>query len=236
VKLFLLVIIVIFFAAGSVEISAQSTGGASKTGAVVDGKSNKSTAKISSSVLSRVDFKNFTFPDFNADKNSNTFTLKDGKAESTNNFPKYTLRKTYYFDLTGDKIDEAVTHIIADGCQMGCDSSNLFYIHTADENKNPKLLWKIATGGNVLGGLKAAHFRDKEIVMEVFGDCFFENLVIKPDVDMKKNARLKTTSYTRFVFSLTGNGFTQTAREILPITDKIKTSENRSLITFGKPD
>jgi hypothetical protein len=143
------------------------------------------------------------------------------------------LRKTYFFDLTGDAKDEAITHIVADGCQLGCNSSSLFYIHTAESNK-PKLFWKIAIGGDVMGGLKSANFKAKEIVMEVFGDCTLSNSVITPNIDMKKNTNLKTTNYTRFVFSRTENGFTQTAREVLPLPSNMSVLDYRSQISFGE--
>jgi hypothetical protein len=182
-----------------------------------------------------VDFANYTFPEFRLGQTEKSFTLKNGASSEKEVFPKFTLRKTYYFDLTGDRRDEAVSHIIAEGCQLGCEKSNLFYIYTS-ENKQPKLLWKIATGGNVLGGLKWANFAIDEITMEVFGDCQVENQVIKPEVDVKKNADLKTTNYTRFVFSKKGNDFVQTSRDLLPLTANVDFTEFRPQISFGDPE
>jgi hypothetical protein len=226
-KLFLPVFIFLIFAAGCGKIQTEAQIRASNTGWV----SNTNTKKANTLDISTVDFKNFTFPAFN-DKPAKTFTLKNGATETKNVYPRYSLRKTYYFDLTDDEKDEAVSHIIVDGCAMGCESSNLFYIHTAEENE-PRLLWKIATGGDVLGGLKSAHFKSKEIILEAFGECSLENGVIKPKIDIKTNARLKTSSYTRFVFALGENGFTQSTKDVLPLPANINLIEYRPQISFG---
>ncbi len=233
-RIFIPVIFFSVFAAGCVHVKTDAQIRASNTGKVVITNSNKPTPnrKKNPIDLTKVDFKNFTFPDFRG-AGEKTFTLKNGASETNPALPKYKLRKTYYFDLTGDDEDEAVSHIIADGCQMGCESSNLFYVHTAAEQK-PKLLWKVAIGGNVLGGLKAANFRANQIVMEVFGDCTIANGIIKPEVDMKKNPRLIASNYTRFVFTGGENGFLQTGRDILPLTTNIDFTEYRAQISFGE--
>lgn len=233
-RLFLIVIVCFLFAVGVGNISTTAQIREDpNTGKTATDKENKSTQKKSAKPfdISKVDFKNYTFPDFSTDVK--TFTLKNSASGIKDVFPRYVLRKTYYFDLTGDKKKEAISHIIAEGCQMGCETSNLFYIHT-EENNQLRLVWKIATGGDVLGGLKSAKFNVDEIIFEVFGDCTVENLVIKPEVDLKKNAQLKTTNFTRFVFSVTEDGFTQTAREVLPLPAKISFPDYRSQIRFGE--
>lgn len=233
-RIFIPVIIFSVFAAGCVHIRSDAQIRSSNTGKVVDTNSSMPTPNRRKDPLdlSKIDFKNFTFPEFGglAEK---TFTLRNGTSDGKNDQPKYKLRKTYFFDLTGDDEDEAVSHIIANGCQLGCEASNLFYIHTADGNQT-KLLWKIAVGGNVLGGLKSANFKTNEIVMEVFGDCSIENGVIKPEVDINKNSRMRTINYTRFVFSAVENGFLQTDRDLVPITTDIDFSEYRAKIRFGE--
>jgi hypothetical protein len=233
-RIFIPVIFFSVFAVGCVHIKSDAQSRDSNSGrvGVTNSKYPTPDRKRNTLEMTAVDFKNFSFPDF-VNTNEKTFTLRKGVAESKNAMPKYILRKTYYFDLTGDDEDEAVTHIIAEGCQMGCDSSNLFYIHTADGNQ-PKLLWKIAIGGNPLGGLKAVNFKTNEIVVEVFGDCGIDNGIIKPQVDVKKNPRLKTSSYTRFAFSGGENGFSQTGKDIIPMTSNIDLSEYRVPISFGE--
>jgi len=232
-KLFFLVIIFSLFASVCGEIKTQAQIRGASSGKIINGKDKQSTPNANVFDISTVDFKNFTFPDFTVGNTLNSFTLKNSKAEAKGGFPKYTLRKTYYFDLTGDANDEAISHVIAEGCQMGCDSSNLFYIHTTENNK-PKLLWKIATGGDILGGLKAANFKAKEIIFEVFGDCSINNSVIIPNIDMKKAANLKTTNYTRFVFSRSENGFTQTGKDLLPLPANASIVDYHSQISFGE--
>lgn len=233
-RIFIPVIIFSVFAAGCVHIETEAQIRASNTGRVVVTNTNKPTPRPRRNTLemSSVDFKNFTFPDFGG-SDEKTFTLRNGASEKKYVEAKYTLRKTYYFDLTGDEEDEAVSHIIADGCQMGCEQSHLFYVHTADGRK-PKLLWKIAVGGNVLGGIKSAHFAANEIVMEVFGDCAIENGIIRPEVDLKKNPRLRTNSFTRFVFTGGENGFAPTGKVILPLISEIDFTEYKVQINFGE--
>jgi hypothetical protein len=242
-KLFFLALIFSFFASGCGKINTEaqikasnnnlSNFPASNTGKVIVSNVNKSTPNPNTLDISTVDFKNFTFPEFKLGKSEQTFTLKNAVAESSNNYPKYTLRKTYYFDLTGDAKDEAISHIIADGCQLGCDSSSLFYIHTVDGDK-AKLFWRIAIGGDAFGGLKAANFKAKEIILDVFGNCTLNNSVIIPNVDMTKNSSLKTNQFTRFVFSRIENGFIQTGRELLPLPKNTNAADYRSQISFGE--
>ncbi|HEY8562700.1 MAG TPA: hypothetical protein VIL74_20150 [Pyrinomonadaceae bacterium] len=229
-KLFFLVLFVSLLTAGGALSSPAQT---SNTGKIAEPKVTRTAAKRNAFDISTVDFKNYTFPDFGITKTEKTFTLTNGRAESRDQHPKYTLRKTYYFDLTDDEQDEAITHVIADGCQMGCDSSNLFYIYTT-ENARPKLLWKIANAGDILGGLKAIKFNSAEIVVEVFGDCAINNSIITPNVDPTKSSDLKTTNYTRFVFSRSGDRFTQTARELIPLPREKSYANYRSQIIFGE--
>ena len=232
-RIFIPLIIFSALAAGCVHVSTDAQIRASNNGKVTVPNSNMKTPNRRKDPidLRKIDFKNFTFPDFSG-LESKTFTLKNGISQGSQTQPNYKLRKTYFFDLTDDDEDEAVSHIIADGCQMGCESSNLFYVYTADDRQS-KLLWKIAIGGNVLGGLKAANFKVNEIVMEVFGDCNIENGIIKPKIDMKNNSRMRTSNYTRFVFSGGEAGFSQTGKEVIPLTTNIDFTEYRAQIRFG---
>jgi hypothetical protein len=230
-KLFCLVVIfsAFLFSCGVSSIKAQATA----TGAVVTNKQTNSDNKKNTLDLSGIDFKNFTYPVPNIVNLEKSFTLNNGKAGKKDGSPSFKLRKTYFFDLTGDKKDEAITHIIASGCQLGCESSSLFYIHTA-ENNQPKLIWKIAIGGDVMGGLRAASFKMNEIVLETFGDCLLDDWLIKPNIDLTKNPKLKTTSYTRFTFSQSGSGYAQTSKVVLPLSASTNISDYRPQISFGE--
>jgi hypothetical protein len=233
-KLFIQAIFLFFFFLGCPQMQIEAQTRSSNTGTVVNRPAAARTSpKANLNEISRVDFRNFTFPGFGGANPEKSIAMKNGRSETTKDAPKYFLRKTYYFDLTGSEQDEAISHIIAEGCQMGCDRSSLFYIHAWDSNQ-PKLSWKIAVGGDVMGGLKSANFDFNRFVIEVFGDCRLEDGVIKPDVDLKKNAALKTTNYTRFVFTGDDKGFTQTSREVLPLPTDFDLQDYRSKISFGE--
>ena len=182
--------------------------------------------------ISKTDFKNLTYPVPLSAGGEANFTLRNGTALKTADLPNFRLRKTYFYDLTGDGADEAITHILADGCQMGCGNSNLFFIHTP-ENDEPKLLWKIAVGGDTLGGLKAVNFNAGEIIVDIFGECSLDGWLINPRADVKTNPELKTTRYTRFIFTGDANGFMKKTKEILPLSGNIKFSQYKARINFG---
>jgi len=229
-KLSFLVVIFLIVTAGCGKIQTEAQIRATGNGAV---NSNNGPTKVNTLDISTIDFKNFTFPDFSDGKVEKTFTLKAGETESKGAFSRYSLRKTYYFDLTGDERDEAINHILADDCEFGCVPSNLFYIYTTDNNQ-PKLILKVATGGAAPGALKSAGFKVKEVVLETFGDCSFANGLIKPTTDLKKKAAFKPSNYTRFVFALGENGFLQATRDVLPLTDITNIAEYRPQISFGE--
>lgn len=191
--------IIVIMAAFAVYIDAQSV------------ETNGKNVELRAS-----DFKNYSFQSFTG---TIPIVLRNGKSQNAAPGVKYTLRKVYFFDLDGDGKDEAVAHIIANGCEPGCDSSSLFYIFTAD-GKRVKMLWKFAVGGDTLGGLKAVTFSDKKIILETFGNCAFENQITRPEVDLRTNPKLKTNDYTRFVFALEDNKYQLKDRTVLPWTRK----------------
>lgn len=231
-KLCFLVILLTFFSYGCGSFSTEAQIRLSTNATV--GNANQADVKIKPKTIdiSTVDFNNFTYPDFSGGKPDKTFTLKNGRSEKKAAQPEYYVRKTYYFDLTGDENDEAITQIMAEGCGVSCDPHSLFYVHTM-ENGSPKLVWQIATGVDELGGLKSVNFNLNEIVLESFGDCALENGWTKPNIDVRRNPKLKASNYTRFVFSLGEKGFTQTSRDILPL-GAINFLEYRPQISFGK--
>jgi hypothetical protein len=216
---------------GVILTEAQATG----SGIVVNKNPNNPQTKNTTTDITKIDFKNFNYPLPSVGNLEKSMTLKNGISLKKDGLPNFTLRKTYYFDLTGDNEDEAITQIIADGCQLGCESSNLFYVHTI-ENDQPKLIWKIAIGGDVLGGLKAAHFKVKEFVIETFGDCTLNDWLIKTNLDMKKNSRVTATSYSRFVFTYENNSFATGAKTMLPLETNLNMASFRPKISFGEPE
>ena len=234
-KLYFLVVIFAFFLLNSsAPINGQSTT-SSAAGTVRNKDSNNSESKKTTSLISKTDFNNYTYPVPDIGTLEKSFTLKNGTAAKKGGLPNFTMRKTYYFDLTGDKADEAITHIVADGCQMGCESSSLFYVYIWENNK-PKLIWKIAIGGDVLGGLKTAHFCDKEVVIETFGDCSLEDWLIRTNIDLSKNPKLKTTTYSRFQFTFENGMFSSPSKTVLPLDGGLNFNNYRPQITFGETD
>jgi len=210
------------------QISASSNGRVSNTNTA-----NRTNSKTQPNkpIFSAVDFQNFNYPDFVGGNVEKTFTVKNGKSERKVGTPTYSVRRTYYFDLTGDEKDEAITHIMAEGCQVSCDPRSLFYVYTM-ENNQPKLLWKIATGVDGFGGLKSVNFKINEIILETFGDCSLENWWTKPIMDVKNNPQMKAFNYTRFVFSLGTDGFTPSGKDLLPLA-QTNFLEYRPQISFG---
>jgi hypothetical protein len=215
------------------NFSAQAQVRSSSSGKVT--KTDNQTTPTNTDIT-KVDFTNFTFPDLFAGKTEKSFTLKNGqfRASKLSNARVFTLRKTYYFDITGDEKDEAITQIIAETCTINCESQSLFYVHTI-ENNQPKLIWKIATGTAELGGLKSVNFNIKEIVLETFGNVSLDNSLIKSNVDIKKTVKVQTIDFTKFVFSLSDKGFASTSKETLPLKEKY-TAEYRPQISFGSQD
>src|SRR5215203_1495535 len=138
-----LFVMVVLFAFSLYVGAAQTAAQASTTGAVTSKSPAVPEPKKSFSEITKTDFKNFTFPIPIVGNLARAFTLNNGKSEKKEGLPNFRLRKTYYFDLIGDNQVEAISHIIVDGCQLGCESSSLFYIHKL-ENNQPKLIWKIA--------------------------------------------------------------------------------------------
>ncbi len=196
----------------------------------------KPIIKDASVDIANIDFKNFTFPDLLQGMSSKTFTLNKGQFRNGKLSASrvYTLRKTYYFDITGDGKDEAVTHILAEGCGENCDSHSFFYVHKI-ENNQPKLIWQIATGSEVLGGLKSIAFNNKQIIIEAFGSCMIQNSLIFAKYDAKNPQKNLPSDYTRFVLAMNGNIFSQTSRDILPFQEKT-IAGYRAQISFGEKE
>jgi hypothetical protein len=236
-KSFLLIIIVSILSLNCSSFSTKAQIRATSNGQVTNTNTNpKSDVKTPAPDISTIDFKNFTYPDLFAGKTDRTFTLKNGQS-GTPKLPGqriFALRKTYFFDITGDGENEAITQILTDGCGEGCDSHSLFYVHTI-ENNQPKLIWKIATGAEALGGLKSVAFKNKSIILETFGNSAIQDSLVNTIFDTKLPKSIIPTNYTRFVFSLTDKMFTQTDKEVLPLTDKT-IAGYRAQISFGEQD
>ena len=208
---------------------------AQKSSGTVVNKPTDSQKPKNTSEISKFDFKNFTYPIPDIGMPEKSVTLKNGSQAAKNGLPNFKLRKTYYFDLTGDRADEAITQIIADGCQIGCESSSLFYVHTL-ENGKPALIWKIAIAGDIMGGLKSAHFNVKEFTIETFGDCTLDDWKIKTNLDLKNNQKIIAYHYSRFVFTYENGAFSSGTKILLPLENNLNMAGYRPKISFGEPE
>ncbi|HRH40334.1 MAG TPA: hypothetical protein PKY82_01725 [Pyrinomonadaceae bacterium] len=152
--------------------------------------------------IRKVDFKNFTYlyPD-----ESETFTLKDGKLEKTEDIDGAILGKIEYGDVTNDKNEEALINIqpITGGnCQCV-----MVYIYTL-ENKKTKLLWSFETYDRAQGGFKRTYSENSNLVVETFGDNKFENGKWDFRISKDKPTGLCCpTAFTKIVFKWNGEKF-----------------------------
>lgn len=210
------------------QITASGDGRVTGT---VTGKNLPPNPQVSD--ITSVDFRNLTYPNPLAVAGGAVLTLKNGISSGAKPNPLMTfkLRKTYFFDLTGDGREEAVTHILADSCGEGCDSHSLFFIHTV-ENKELKLLWQFATGAEALGGLKSINFDEDTITVETFGRCAMKNALVTAEYDGKKPKQVIPVNYTRFEFRRGDSGFLPFSQEVLPFTEKT-IAGYRAQISFG---
>lgn len=220
---FLSGLFLIFLAAYSA--AAQTT--ASETVQVRD-EIVKKTEEIADAESLAVDFKNFSFPDFNS-KDQRNFTLKNGifknlKAKSGET-TIYRFRKVFYFDVTGDKKTEAIVHIFASACE-DCAPQSIFYLYSNEKNQ-PQEIWKIAFGTQEKCGLKDVLFDKAQVVLEVFGDCELNGWKIAQNLTSKKNA-----VSTRFTFDYQNKEFFQISKEFFPFSEN-EIQTYRSQLKFG---
>lgn len=125
------------------------------------------------SPIKKFDFKNFSFPLEEKDKDGKdlALTLKDGKLEKSEKSAGATLGKIQYADLNGDKTDEAIIKLSVEGEKDA--KSTRVYIYTLEDEK-PKLLWNFETAGGEEKGLKAISAEEGNLVVEMFGEAKFE--------------------------------------------------------------
>lgn len=152
-----------------------------------------------------VDFNNFSYGDYvNPDGRPVTLTLNEGKMWDATGW--FNLQDVYYKDLTGDGRPEAILRILRLQCSSGsCDGgADLFYIYTKHNGKL-KNVWQYETGSYAYGcGLKSFTFRDKQIVMELFGHC------LTPVKDYPgRPGKFMSKDLTSIVVQFEGNRFTQ---------------------------
>lgn len=222
-KRFLVGLFLIFLAAFSA--AAQTT--ASETVQIGKG-SEKKQEEIADAESLAIDFKNFSFPDFNS-KNQKKFTLKNGISQNlkakSGEATIYRFRKVFFFDVTGDEKTEAIVHIFASACE-DCAPQSIFYLYSNEKNQ-PKEIWKIALGTQEKCGLKDVLFDKAQVVLEVFGDCELNGWNIAKNLTSKK-----TAVSTRFTFDYQNKEFLQISKEFFPFSEN-EIQTYRSQLKFG---
>lgn len=154
---------------------------------------------------------------------SGNFVLKNPKTKEST---ALNLRKTFFFDITGDSRKEAIVHILGSTCEM-CDDKSLFYAFTAAGLK-PVEVFRIAGGTGEQCGIKEIVFDVKSILVDTYGDCEAANGLISP----VKGGTMKNKA-SRFLFEFADGKFKVSIRESIDLPEA--PAEYRTQIRFGKP-
>ncbi len=157
-----------------------------------------------------VDFWNYSYGPYTLpDGKKISLTLVNSKLELLDSPDGFALRDVYYKDVTGDGRAEAIVWMSHVNCSGPCDGgSNLFYIYTV-KNHKLKPIWQYETGSYAHGcGLKSLTISNREIVLELFGECTYRNEKAGEPKATVKNA-------TFIVLEFDGRGFRQRSSEIV---------------------
>lgn len=148
-------------------------------------------------LIRNIDFKNFTYSDRTG---KDIFTLTNGKEPfGQMKDIAFSLKSIEYADLTNDKENEAIIHILI---EYGAGSSGLLYIFTV-ENQKPKMLWYVESGYGSEGELKSAYAESNSLIVELFGDNSFVEAKDEFKFPNQNNVPKKLccpTDFTRFRF------------------------------------
>jgi hypothetical protein len=166
--------------------------------------------RLVSENFSGVDFQNFSFGIYTSpDLKPLSLTLTDGKMWDDSGW--FNLQDVYYKDVTGDGSPEAIVRLLHLRCHGSCDGgADLFYIYSRHNGKL-KNIWRYETGSYAYGcGLKSFTLGNKQIVMELFGQCASQ-----------------VTGYT--VFEFDGSRFTTTSAQ--PRITQISKTDQRGSVS-----
>lgn len=144
------------------------------------------------------DFRNFTFPKYCLEGDTESFILKDGVYRNEKEDDHLIFAAAKYADVTGDGNSEAlvVLDIITGGSMM----PQCVYIFTLENPKTKavRLLWDFQTGDRADGGLRKIYGENENLVVERFspeeksGDCC-PKYYIKETYKWNKNVFEKQT-------------------------------------------
>lgn len=127
------------------------------------------------SLISRVDFGNFTYPRLPTLKCSMAqVRLVNGTYEAPGLREKRSeedcwsvdAQNVVYGDVNGDGVEEAIVVLYAEA--GGNESREDVFVYTS-QGERPKLLWKFATGDGAHGGLRRVYAGGGKLVVELYG-------------------------------------------------------------------
>jgi hypothetical protein len=209
------------FALLLVGVSACHTQDASSDSREVESAENiYSAPKLlpTATKIKQIDFKNFTYTgpaDYDV-----SFTLKNGaKDQARLNETGYSLLDVNYFDVTGDREEDAIVII---GIQTGGSATPVLVFVYSLVGDTPKVLWKFVSGDRAEGGLKEIYLENDELVVELFGDAAYRDGSWTASVPMEKSrGDCCPINYTKTRFRWTGKSFVVQGRpEVIDIDSK----------------
>jgi len=121
----------------------------------------------------QVDFTNYSYGLHTLSNGKKVdLNLRHGLLELQKDSGWFELKDVYYADMTGDSREEAIVWLTHETCNPSCDGgADLFYIYT-ESNGKLKRIWQYETGSRENEcGLKSFILSEKQIVLELFGDC-----------------------------------------------------------------
>lgn len=159
------------------------------------------------------DFANWSYGIYRFGGKVFTLTLDRGKQEilfeEGGGGETFSLRDVFYTDVTGDGKAEAIVKLSHVTCGGSCDgSSALLYVY---ENRKGSIrkIWEYETGSMAYGcGLKSLTINVKEIVVEMFGQCW------KPASSFEASGKFLVRDLTRSVFHYNGRRFIKRQTEV----------------------
>ena len=170
-RFLIICLIAVFVVTVSVVALKNSTASSQTISMSVPSPTAEKKFEPKNSSIRQIDFSNFTFPGSDglfptAEYETETFTVRNGKSEQTEEQYGMQLQPVEYGDVTGDNVEEAIIsfHVLTEGSA----GVNHVYIYALKENK-PIFLWGFESGDRASGGLNHACAENGKLVVELFG-------------------------------------------------------------------
>jgi hypothetical protein len=120
-----------------------------------------------------VDFKNHSYLLYDSPGIAPELILSDGRLQLPENTGWFAWRDVHYKDVTGDGKAEAIVRLTRVKCnRSSCDGgADLFYVYAIHKGKLTTL-WQYQAGSRGYGcSLKSLTVTEKQLVLELFGQC-----------------------------------------------------------------